>query len=70
MPLYEYGCSDCTELFTLLQPVSVKPGETVCPKCGTSRVQKRFSSFASKVQGKTEFSGGGSHSCPPAGCGC
>jgi putative FmdB family regulatory protein len=70
MPLYEYVCSDCRETFTLLQTVHVKPEETVCPQCGKDHVQKRFSTFASKVEGRNVPSGGGSHSCPPTGCGC
>jgi putative FmdB family regulatory protein len=69
MPLYEYVCEECSEDFTLLQTTHVKPGETICPKCGTTHIQKRFSTFSSKVAGETGFSGGG-HSCPPTGCGC
>jgi putative FmdB family regulatory protein len=70
MPLYEYACSDCTEVFTVLQTLHVKPGETFCPKCNTTDVQKRFSPFVSKTQDGMEPSGGGTHSCPPTGCGC
>lgn len=69
MPLYEYICASCEAGFTLLQSIHVKPGETGCPKCGATDVQKKFSPFASKVEGKAESSGGG-HACPPAGCGC
>ncbi len=70
MPLYEYVCSDCEEVFTLLQTIHVKQGETSCPKCKTTHIQKRFSPFVSKVQDGTEPPGGSTHSCPPTGCGC
>jgi putative FmdB family regulatory protein len=69
MPLFEYVCEKCSATFTLLQKAEVRPGETVCPKCGAQHVQKIFSTFASKIAGRAEPSGGG-HSCPPAGCGC
>ena len=51
MPLYEYACDECSESFTLLQTTHVKPGETICPKCGTTHVKKRFSTFSSKISG-------------------
>ena len=70
MPLYEYACSDCAEVFTVLQTLRVKPGETICPKCNTTHVQKRFSLFVSKTQNGIGPSGGGTQSCPPTGCGC
>ena len=69
MPLYEYTCNKCNEDFMLLQPADIKSGETVCPSCGTTRIQKRFSTFASKMTGSADSSGGG-RSCPPSGCGC
>ncbi|HEY5648249.1 MAG TPA: zinc ribbon domain-containing protein [Nitrospiria bacterium] len=72
MPLYEYACRDCTKKFVLLQPVSVQPGETVCPDCGTQNIQRLFSPFASKTEAPAETfeSGGGSHGCGSGGCGC
>ena len=70
MPMYEYVCSNCTESFTLLQTLHVKPGETICPGCGETQVEKRFSPFVSKTEGGSDPFGGTGNSCPPAGCGC
>lgn len=71
MPMYEYRCDRCAQSFTLLQSVHVKPGETICPHCGANKIQRLFSTFASKVEG----SAGppptmGSHGCGSGGCGC
>ena len=71
MPLYEYQCSKCAEPFTLLQNMTVRPGETVCPHCGTDKIQRLFSTFASKVDGRTGLSKGIPPSvCATGGCGC
>jgi len=56
MPLYEYFCEDCQKEFTLLQSASVNKEETTCSECGSSRVNRRFSTFASKIQGVTKSS--------------
>ena len=69
MPLYEYLCGECSKSFTILQKTQVKPGDTLCPYCGDTDVQKQFSTFASKGTGSSESSDGG-QSCPPTGCGC
>jgi putative FmdB family regulatory protein len=71
MPMYEYRCNRCTQSFTLLQSVRVRTGETICPHCGTDKIQRLLSTFASKV----EEGGGpppmtGSHGCGSGGCGC
>jgi putative FmdB family regulatory protein len=71
MPMYEYRCNRCAQSFTLLQSVHVKPEETICPHCGAKKIQRLFSTFASKVEG----SAGpppttGSHGCGSGGCGC
>ncbi|MFQ5443385.1 MAG: zinc ribbon domain-containing protein [Nitrospinales bacterium] len=50
MPLYEYFCDTCQKDFTLLQSANVKKEETVCPDCGSQKVQTKFSSFAPKVK--------------------
>ena len=51
MPLYEYRCEGCGERFEQLQPVSFRPGDTVCPHCETKRAVRLMSAFASKVVG-------------------
>jgi putative FmdB family regulatory protein len=54
MPLYEYFCEDCQKEFTLLQSASVNKEETTCSECGSSKVNHKFSTFASKIQKVTD----------------
>ena len=71
MPMYEYRCERCIQSFTLLQSVHVQAGETICPHCGTNKIQRLFSTFASKVDGNAEPPrAGGGHGCGSGGCGC
>ena len=70
MPLYEYRCEECGHQFTLLQSVHVRPGETICPKCGTQNNHRLFSAFATQGgqgEGLPAAGGGG---CGSGGCGC
>jgi len=67
MPIYEYTCSKCDEIFARLQ----WPGqeeEILCPRCGSDDVKKMISTFScsnpSESGGSTDgsysgFSGGG-----------
>ena len=70
MPLYEYACQSCEEFFTLLQPVSIQPNETTCPRCGERKAKRLFSTFASKTSGEPAPvpSAGGHNHCGPCGC--
>ena len=43
MPIYEYRCGSCRELFEALVYSSTK---VVCPECGSEELEKQFSSFA------------------------
>lgn len=70
MPIYEYACLECKEPFTLLQSLSAKAEETLCPHCGERKSRRLFSTFASRANGETPASPpstGHSHS---GGCGC
>ena len=46
MPIFEYKCSACGDDFELLVP---SDAEEACPSCGSSRIDKKFSVFASHV---------------------
>ncbi len=53
MPLYEFACADCSVSFEELVVLSARETtKVVCPKCGSKDIQKRISTFASRV-GKT-----------------
>ena len=45
MPIYEYNCTKCGTCFeVLVRTKKDVPGK--CPKCGTEKPAKQFSSFA------------------------
>lgn len=52
MPLYEYRCEGCQEQFEIVQPVSARVEDTVCPHCQAKKATRLMSMFASKVVGE------------------
>jgi putative FmdB family regulatory protein len=44
MPLYEYRCEACGEMFGKLQKMGAPEGEVCCPKCGAGEVKRQISS--------------------------
>ena len=57
MPIYEYVCGECSEVFSKLQKMSVGEGETSCPKCGSRDVARKLSACA--IGGSSGNTGGG-----------
>jgi len=57
MPIYEYRCKACDNVFEAIVQGSQKPE---CPKCDSKKLEKLFSAFA--VNG-----GGGGFSLPAGG---
>jgi len=57
MPLYEYRCKNCGEVFDKLRPLSRADGETRCPRCDSQETERQLSTFATSGCG-----GGGSSS--------
>ncbi len=49
MPLYEYKCRDCQNRFELLVGKTVSDLSPVCPKCGSDRCERLFSTFAAAI---------------------
>jgi putative FmdB family regulatory protein len=71
MPIYEFHCDKCGKDSELLVRSSHwKSSE--CPHCGSKKLSKKFSTFASTgaatPSGKP--AGGGGHCCSGGGCGC
>ena len=62
MPIYEFVCKECGTLFEEMRLSSSAFNDIACPKCGTAKVEKAFSTFAPSVP-----SGGGSSSPPCKG---
>ncbi len=64
MPIFEYQCLECREVFETLQLSRESSEDTQCPGCGSERTEKLVSAFAT--------SGGDSPSgaaCGPSGSG-
>ena len=49
MPIFEYKCARCGEICEFLERNS-KDNLHKCPKCGSSGLDKQFSSFAAVVK--------------------
>jgi putative FmdB family regulatory protein len=58
MPIYEFHCGACEADSEVLVRSSDWKG-TKCPKCGSTRLEKKFSVFASSLAGATTSSSGG-----------
>ncbi len=70
MPIYEFHCEQCRQDSEVLVRSSQWEG-TPCPRCGSTRLTKKLSVFASSVAGE---SGGGGEMGPacsgnPSSCG-
>lgn len=51
MPIYEFHCEKCGKDSEVLVR-SVNWERTPCPKCGSTRLAKKFSTFASSIAGQ------------------
>jgi putative FmdB family regulatory protein len=59
MPIYEYTCNTCKEIFALLKWAE-DDKDTMCPKCGSKNLKKLVSSFSCSSSGDSGSSSGGS----------
>lgn len=69
MPLYEFQCNKCESEFEELV-LSSKPealATVACPECGSRKVTKKVSTFASSISGGSSASASRSASCAPSG---
>jgi putative FmdB family regulatory protein len=48
MPIFEFVCTECDQSFEDLVFSVSKIDEVVCPSCGSGKVKKKMSTFASK----------------------
>ena len=46
MPIYEYCCEKCNEIFSVFQSINAGGNDTRCPKCDSNNVKKKVSSFS------------------------
>ena len=47
MPIYEYRCKKCNEIFEQFQSIGAGNENLLCPKCNTPRPERIFSAFSS-----------------------
>ncbi len=64
MPLFEFKCKKCGNQFEELVFSSSGDEEIKCPKCGSVKVEKQMSTFASTG---TDKSAARDSSCAPTG---
>ncbi len=54
MPIYEFQCMDCKEIFTLKMSVmEMEKTKITCPKCGSENVKKMISKFHAMTSKKS-----------------
>lgn len=65
MPLYEFRCDDCAAAFEeLMSFAELQAGAAVCPACGSRRVRRHLSPFATGGSARA-----GAAACDGGGCG-
>ncbi|HEY8742902.1 MAG TPA: zinc ribbon domain-containing protein [Chloroflexota bacterium] len=74
MPLYEYACLDCNDRFEDLRAASRADAAVPCTTCGSSRVKRLLSVFATRsygTEGSTMVASAGGGGCACGGnCAC
>ncbi len=68
MPIYEFHCPDCQQDSELLVRSSNWQG-TACPRCGSVKLEKKLSVFASSVAGAGGGGEGAVCTTKPSSCG-
>ena len=63
MPVFEYECGQCGEMNEFLERPGSKD-KRLCSHCGSSKLEKRFSTFAAVVKETVKSS---CDSCPSGG---
>ena len=58
MPIYEYICKKCDEMFAVYQSINDGEKNTKCPECGSNKVKKIISAFSACSIGGGDSSSG------------
>ncbi|MCD4716597.1 MAG: zinc ribbon domain-containing protein [Desulfobacterales bacterium] len=69
MPIYEFKCKKCGNVFEFLCFRSSDEDTATCPSCGGNKTEKLLSKFSSASSGSSSGLGSslGSPSCSPSG---
>lgn len=70
MPMYEYLCKDCGEQFDLLRGMNQDDSDITCKKCGSPKVERKLSVFASVNKEGGSSASDDLGSCSTGMCGC
>jgi putative FmdB family regulatory protein len=65
MPLYEYYCKECRDIFEKMVRFSDADQPVICPSCQSTETRKIPSLFASAGFSSTKTSQGAGSSCAP-----
>ena len=49
MPIYEYRCQECKNLFEAILTSTEASAEVTCPKCGSGMVKKTISASSFRI---------------------
>ena len=49
MPIYEYRCQSCDQVFEAYRAMLDSDAEVVCPNCGSKKAERVVSSFFGKT---------------------
>ncbi len=63
MPIYEYRCEECDLVFPRLQRVGAGSEGVTCPHCGSEKVTRELSTFASTGSEGRPSASSSSHAC-------
>jgi putative FmdB family regulatory protein len=69
MPIYEFHCGKCERDSEILVRAKYWQG-TKCLHCGSTKLEKKFSTFASATAGTNAAPAPASCATKPGGCGC
>lgn len=65
MPLYKYRCTECENIFKVLQKNGKKDEQPECPECGSSEVERMISSVGIRFKGngfyRTDYDSNSKH---------
>lgn len=68
MPIYEFKCKKCGNVFEFLCFRSADSDGVACPSCGDNKTEKLLSTFSSCSSGSdSAFSSSAASSCVPRG---
>jgi len=71
MPLYEFRCEKCENVFERLCPVGSNGKGLKCPECGAGRLRRLMSVFSARVSGERDgpaMSGSSCSTCTSGSC--